>query len=40
MAVIIQTIQPDEQRSEVNEIQKALISLGAHIAVGDYDENE
>ena len=31
MAVITQTIQPGEQRTEVTEIQKALISLGANI---------
>ena len=31
MAVITQTIQPDEQRNEVTEMQKALISLGANI---------
>jgi hypothetical protein len=40
MAVITQTIQPGERRNEVTEIQKALISLGAYIAVGDYDKNE
>lgn len=32
MAVITQTIQPGERRNEVTEIQKALISLGIHIA--------
>lgn len=35
MAVIAQTIQPNEQRNEVTEIQKALISLGANIATGE-----
>lgn len=31
MAVITQTIQPGERRSEVTEIQKGLISLNASI---------
>ena len=35
MAVITQTIQPGERRNEVTEMQKALISLGAHIAPGE-----
>jgi len=35
MAVITQTIQPNERRNEVTEIQKALISLGATIAPGE-----
>ncbi|MDN5836010.1 MAG: peptidoglycan-binding protein [Nitrosospira sp.] len=32
MAVITQTIQPGEQRNEVTEMQKALMSLGATVA--------
>jgi hypothetical protein len=35
MAVITQTIQPGEQRNEVTEMQKALISLGTHIDSGE-----
>jgi peptidoglycan hydrolase-like protein with peptidoglycan-binding domain len=35
MAVITQTIQLGEQRNEVTEMQKALISLGANIAPGE-----
>jgi hypothetical protein len=35
MAVITRTIEPGEQRNEVTEIQKALISLGANIASGE-----
>jgi hypothetical protein len=35
MAVITQAIQPGEQRAEVTEIQKALISLNASIDAGE-----
>lgn len=35
MAVITKTIQQGEESSEVTEIQKALISLGANITPGE-----
>ena len=36
MAVITKTIQAGEKSNEVQEMQKALISLGANIASGEF----